>query len=192
VTLAFVVLSPLGDDRGDTPQELVAYVDAVTTAEEVWYGAFLIFVLLYPLLLGCFVGGLHLRLRATGADAEAVLALVGGVTFTVLVFLTDVVVFGGLGELTNVDEDQRFAYAQTVLDLERIVWFVQAGAGVGAALMIVAASFGMRRVGAIGRWTFWPSLLLGIVSLNTIGFVGVLAWFAWIGLAAIWMLTRRA
>jgi hypothetical protein len=117
-----------------------------------------------------------------------VLALIGGVAFTVLLFLTDTIVFAPLAELPNKDESVQLAYAQTILLLEDVSWHVFAGAGVAAALMIVATSLGARRAGAVTGWRFWASLLLGVVSLATIAFVGAFAWLLWIGVASIGML----
>lgn len=179
----------IGTGSGDTASEVIERADS----HELGIGIALIVVLISPLLLGWFVGGLYLRLRALGALTESIFALIGGAVFTVLLFVADTIVLAALSELGSADEAVQASYAQTILVLEDVSWNVQGGAGVATALMIIASSVGARR--SIPRWTFWVSLALGIVSLNTIGFIGVFAWIVWVGAAAVVMLVtdhRRA
>jgi hypothetical protein len=184
--LAYPVGELIGTGGGTITAEVVERAETHKTG----IGIMGIVVVLSPLLLGWFVGGLYVRLRAAGADAEGVLALIGGVTFMALLFVADTMVFAPLTELPNKEENVQTTFAQTIPVLEAASWNVQAGAGVAATLMIVATSLGARRTGLLRRWAFWISLALGVVSLMTIGFIGVFAWLFWIGLASIWMLAR--
>jgi hypothetical protein len=102
-----------------------------------------------------------------------VLALIGGTVFIVLLVLADTMVMAPLAELPDKSASAQFAQAQTILTLEDVSWVVQGAAGVGAALMIIAASLGARRGGAAGRLMFGVSLALGALSGATIAFIGV-------------------
>jgi hypothetical protein len=184
--LAYPVGELIGTGSGTTPAEVVERAES----HQAGIGIIQIVVLLSPLLLGWFVGGLYVRLSAAGAEAESVLALIGGVTFIVLLSLADTIVFAPLLELPNKDDAVQATFAQAIPVLEAASWTVQGGAGVAAALMIVASSIGARRTGSLAGWIFWISLALGVVSLFTIGFIGVFAWLFWIGLASIAMLAR--
>lgn len=174
----------VGTGSGDTAAEIVERAEG----HQLGIGIWVIVTLLYPLLLGWFVGGLAVRLRTAGAEAESTFALVGGTVFTVLLFVVDVIVFVPLSELSSRDTSVQLEYASVIPVLEDVSWFVLGGAGVAAAAMIVASSLGARRVGLVSGWAFWVSLVLGVVALATIAFVGALAWVLWIGLASFWML----
>ena len=176
----------LGTGEGETATEVIERAES----NEAGIGIVLLVVLLSPLLLGLFLAGLCARLRASGTEVESRLVLVGGTVFVALLFLADTLVFAPLSELPNHEGALQSRVAETIPVLEDVSWWVQGGAGVGAALMIMSASIGVRRCGALSGWTFWMSLLLGVVSLFTIAFVGVFAWLLWIGLASIWMLVR--
>jgi hypothetical protein len=95
-----VVAITIGTGSGDTAPEILARA----RSNEVGIGVWVIAALLYPLLLGWFVGGLATRLWQAGGNAEAVFALIGGTIFTVRLFLVDVIVFVPLSEITSKDE----------------------------------------------------------------------------------------
>jgi hypothetical protein len=175
-----------GAGGGDTPADVVERAKSGDVA----IGLTLIVSFLSPLLLGAFVAGLGARLRERGAEAESLLAVVAGTVFTVLLVIADLIVFGPLSELPAKGAEEQLRAAQTILVLEDVSWFVLAGAGVAAGLMIVASSVGARRTGAVRARIFWPSLLLGVLSLGTIAFVGAFGWFLWIAAASIGMLAR--
>jgi len=138
-----------------------------------------------------FVGGLALRLRDAGARDEGVVALVGGVMFTVLFYVWEWIGFTWLAVIPEQDtEDQKLSIATTYLAVDPTLWWLLAGAGVGAGLMAIAASLGAMRTGSVPAWAGWIGVFLGIVSLATFAYVGAFGWFLWIGLASIWMLVR--
>jgi hypothetical protein len=60
-------------------------------------------------------------------------------------------------------------------------WVLHASGGVGAALMVVAASVAGMRAGAVSRWMGWVGIVAGIISL------GLLIFFPWF-IFALWML----
>jgi len=171
---------------GETAAEVIDRAES----HQVGIGVIQLVVLFSPLLLGWFVGGLYLRLRAASAETEGALALIGGIVFSTLIVIADTITFAPLTELPNKDEGVQSAYARTIPVLEDVTWHVQGAAGVAAALMIIASSLGARRCGVLGGWPFTASLFLGIVSLATIAFVGVFAWLIWIGFTSVAMLAR--
>jgi hypothetical protein len=175
-----------GGGGGDTAADVLERA----RSSDVAIGLTLMVTVFSPLLLGVFVAGLCARLRAAGADAESVFALVGGTVFTTLIVIADVIVFAPLAELVGHDAGRQLWHARTILVLEDVSWFVLASAGFAAGLMIVASSVGTRRAGVLAGWRFWSSLALGIASFATIAFVGAFAWFLWIGAASIGMLAR--
>lgn len=182
-----VFVSPFGDDTGDTPAELLAFVDA----NEGWLIASMLYFLASLLFVPWFVSGLHARLRSTGAESEGAIALIGGTAFSLLFFLALTIWTApllGLGEES--DETIRLADAQTALGIDDIGWLVLAGAGVTAGLMIIATSVAMIRGSWAPSWAGWVSLLFGLASFATLAFVGIFAWMAWIGLASVVMLAR--
>lgn len=184
--LAYPVGQLIGTGGGETAAEVIDRAES----HRLGIGIVQLVVLFSPLLLGWFVGGLHLRLRAVGADAESVFALVGGIAFTVLLFLADTITFAPLSELPNKDASVQSAYAESIPVLEAVSWNVQGGAGAAAALMIIASSQGARRGAALEGWLFGASLFLGVLALATVAFVGVFAWLIWVGCASVAMLVR--
>ncbi len=189
IGLVVIFLTPAGDETGDTAAEVVRQAEA----NENWYGALAIFGLLALLLMGWFVAGLAVRLRDVGARDEGVVALVGGVAFTVLSFMALNIFMSPLFGITDGDptEDEKLSIATTYLNIDDVGWVTLAGAGVGAGLMAIAASLGAMRTRWAPTWAGVIGILLGLVSLATIAFVGIFAWLAWILLASIAMLVRR-
>ena len=76
--LIALLLSPAGDDAGETPAEVVAYA----SSHEGWSAAIAIFALLSLVLGGLFVAGLHARLQGITTATESALILIGGIAFT--------------------------------------------------------------------------------------------------------------
>ena len=67
--LILLMISPAGEDTGETPAEVVAFA----SAHEGWTGAFAFFALGSVLLGGGFVAGLHTRLRGVATQSESTL-----------------------------------------------------------------------------------------------------------------------
>ena len=65
--LIALILSPAGDDTGETPAEVVAYA----SSHEGWTAAIAIFALLSLVLGGLFVAGLHARLQGITTATES-------------------------------------------------------------------------------------------------------------------------
>lgn len=184
--LLFTFLSPAGDGPGDTPQEVIEYA----TENSGWVDWTLIAGLLSLILLTWFVGGLHAHLRRLDPGSSGAVALVGGTVFTVLEFLTMVIWAAPLVELDDETGARQTSLAETYLGIEDIGWVVLGGAGIGAGLMIVAASLAALRAGWVGGWLGWVGVALGVIALATIAFVGIFAWLLWIVLASVAMLVR--
>ena len=75
--LIALMVSPAGDDTGETPAEVVAYA----ASHESWNVAILLFGLASVALGGLFTAGLSTRLRAVATETESVLVLIGGIVF---------------------------------------------------------------------------------------------------------------
>jgi hypothetical protein len=193
--LVFVVgsvifaFTPALGEVGDTPTEVVAFAEA----NEGWIFTFALFALVSLLLVGWFVGGLALRLRDVGADAEAAVALVGGSIFAVLCFVAFTIFTAPLFGITEDDQtaEEKLSSASTILDVDDIGWVTLGGSGVGAGLMAIAASLGALRTRSVPAWAGWIGVLLGVLSLATIAFFGIFAWLAWILFASLGMLFYR-
>jgi hypothetical protein len=173
-------------EHGDTPAEVVRYAED----ESGWIDFWVLFALLSLLLLGWFVAGLYSRLRRFDVGTESVLALIGGVCFSVLVFVALTIWGGPLLELDDEASDVQTAQAETYLAIEDVGWVTLGGAGVAAGLMIIAASVAAMRARWLPAWAGWIGVVLGVIALATVAFFGIFAWLAWIALASIVMLVR--
>lgn len=174
-------------DTGDTAAEVVAYAESNSGEVD----ATGLFGLISLLLLGWFVGGLHVRLLAVGARVEATFALAAGAAFALLFFVTLMIWYAPLMELDDESPASlQASEAETYLGIEDIGWFMLGGSGIAAGVMIVAASLGARRGGLVPGWAGWVGVALGIVALATIAFFGLIAWLLWIVLASVLMLWR--
>ncbi len=186
IGIVLLVSTPASEGAGDTAAEVVRQAE-----ENEWYGLHSMFGLLSILLLGWFVVGLALRLRHAGARDEGVLALVGGVMFTVLFYVWEWIGFTWLAVIPDQDtEAEKLSIATTYLAVDPTLWWLLAGAGVGAGMMAIAASLGALRTRSAPAWAGWIGVVLGIISLATFAYVGAIGWFLWILLASIAMLTK--
>ncbi len=185
VALIVLFLTPVGDDTGDTPAEVVAYADA----NEGWMVAAALFALVSVFLLSSFVAGLYARLRSVLGEAESVAVVLGGGIFTVMTALAWLI---WTGPLVDMPSDEALALAQggTYLAIDDIGWLALGAGGVGAAVMAVVASRAALRAGVPG-WLGWIGVVAGLVCAATVAFVGIFAWMGWVAGASIVMLLRR-
>jgi hypothetical protein len=183
VILAF---TPALDDMGDTPAEVVTFVEG----PEAWLVTAMIAGLVSLLLLGWFVAGLAIRLRGVGAEPEAAVAVVGGIIFTLLSFIALTLFIAPTLGITEDDQTaaEKLATASTLLSIDDVGWVSLGGSGVGAGMMAIAASLGALRTRSAPAWAGWVGVLLGVLSLGTIAFFGIFGWLAWILFAALGML----
>ena len=181
-----IMVSPAGDDTGETPAEVVAYAQA----HEAWTVAIALFALASIALGGLFVAGLHARLQGIATATESALVLIGGTLFTLCFALCWLMWTAPLTD-TSKDRAVALAEAQAYLAVDDVGWFVLAAAGVGAAVLAVAASVAAMR-GGLPAWLGWLGVLAGIASLATVAFLGMFAWLAWIAVASIVMLVARS
>jgi hypothetical protein len=181
-----IFVSPASDDTGETPAEVVAYAQS----HEAWTIAIALFGLASIALGGAFVAGLHGRLQGIATTTESALVLIGGTLFTLCFALCWLM---WTAPLTDLPEDRAtaLAEAQAYLAVDDVGWFVLAAAGVGAAVLAVAASLAAMR-GGLPAWLGWLGVLAGIASLATVAFFGMFAWIAWIAVASIVMLVTRS
>jgi hypothetical protein len=183
-----VVFAATGDS-GDTIAEVIDYAED----ESGWIDFTGAFALASLLLVGWFVGGLYARLRRFGAAVESVLALVGGVAFTLLFFLALTIWTAPVSELDGEDDAAlQQLHAAEYLSIEDIGWITLGGAGVGAGLMIIASSLAALRSRAAPSWAGWVGVALGVIALATVAFFGIFAWMLWILVASVAMLVRRS
>ena len=180
----FSFLSPSGDGPGETAEEVVSYANEKSG----WNDLALIFALISLILLGWFVSGLYTRLRRVEAGGWSVMALVGGVAFTVLFFTAITIWTAPLIELDNETASLQTAQAETYLAIDDVGWVLLGGSGIGAGLMIIAASLVALRARSVPAWAGWIGVALGVISLATIAFVGIFAWLAWLLIASVGML----
>ncbi len=184
--LIALLLSPAGDDAGETPREVVAYA----ATHEGWSAATAIFGLLSLALGGLFVAGLHSRLQGSLTATGSALILIGGIAFTLCFALALTIWTAPLLDMP--DETARaLAAAEAYLTVDDIGWFLLGGAGVGAALMAVPASLAALRSRSVPAWLGWLGVVLGVGSLATVAFFGMFAWMAWIAVASIALLVDR-
>jgi hypothetical protein len=180
--LITLMVSPAGDDTGETPAEVVAYA----AAHEGWTLGILFFALGSIILSAAFVAGIHDRLRDALTPIEGVLVLIGGSVFAFCFALCWIVWGAPLVDLPD-DPARALAQAEAYLGYDDVGWFLLAAAGVGAALMAVPASLAAMRCG-LPAWLGWLGVAAGIGSLATVAFLGMFAWMAWIAVASIVLL----
>ena len=181
-----LIVSPAGDDTGETPSEVVAYA----ASHDGWTLAILLFAVASVLLSGAFVAGLHARLRAVTTPTESALVLIGGTVFT-LCFALCWIVWGAPLDSLPEDSTRALAQAEAYLAFDDIGWFLLGVAGIGAAVMAVPASLAAMR-GGLPAWLGWAGVALGIGSLATVAFFGLFAWMAWIAAASVVLLAVGA
>jgi hypothetical protein len=174
-----IMVSPAGDDTGETAREVVAYAQS----HEAWTVAIALFGVASIALGGAFVAGLHARLQGIATQAESALVLVGGAAFTLCFSLCWIMWTAPLVDMPA-EPATALAQAQAYLSYDDIGWFVLAAGGVAAAVMAVPASLAAMRAG-LPSWLGWLGVVAGIASLATVAFFGMFAWMAWIAAASI-------
>ena len=179
-------VSPAGDDTGESPGDVVAYA----TSHEGWIVALGLFALATIVLAGAFVAGLHARLREVASSTESTMILIGGIAFALSLALSFIVWTGPLIDVPA-DQARALAQAEAYLAIDDIGWFLLGAAGIGAALMAVAASAAALRGRVVPGWLGWLGIAAGIASFATVAFFGMFAWMAWIAVASIAMLIGR-
>lgn len=184
--LVGIMVSPAGDDTGETPREVVAYA----ASHEGWTIAIALFGLLSIGLGAVFVAGLHARLRAVATATESALVLIGGTAFTFCFTLCWTLWTAPLVDSPE-DPARALLQAEAYLGYDDVGWFLLGAAGVAAAVMTVPASIAAIRSG-LPTWLGWLGVVAGIASLATVAFFGMFAWMAWIAVASIVMLVARA
>ncbi len=185
VGLIALMVSPAGDDTGETPAEVVAYA----SSHEGWNLAILLFGLASVALGGLFTAGLVARLRPDASDTESLLVLIGGIVFTLCFAMCWILWMAPLVDMPE-EPARALAQAEAYLGYDDAGWFLLGTAGVAAALMIVPASLVGIRSG-LPAWLGWIGVVAGLVSLGTVAFLGMFAWMAWIAVASVVLLVRR-
>ena len=180
-----LLVSPAGEDTGETSAEVVAYA----TTHEGWIAATVLYALAALVLGTAFVAGLVTRLRAVATETESALVLIGGIVFTLSFAFSWIVWTGPLADMPS-DNQLALAHAESYLAIDDIGWFLFGAAGVGAALMAVPASLAAMRDG-LPAWLGWLGVVAGLASLATVAFFGLFAWMAWIAVASIVLLVAR-
>ena len=169
--LIAMLLTPGGDDTGETPREVVAFA----ATHEGWIVGTALFALAAIPLGGIFVATLLTRLRGLATATESTLVLIGGIVFTLCFALAFTIWSTPLTDLSG-DTGSKLAQAETYLAVGDIGWFLFGAAGVGAALMAIPASLAASRSTAVPSWLCWLGIALGVASLATIAFFGMFAW----------------
>jgi len=180
-----MLVTPAGDDSGETPAELVAYAQT----HDGWLVAIGLFGVASIALAGAFVAGVHARLREVATPTESALIVAGGIAFSVGSVLLMKMWAAPLVDMPD-EPTLAIAQEQAYLSYDDIGWFVFGAAGVGAFVMAVAASFAAMRAG-LPRWLGWLGVVAGILSLGGIAFLGMFAWMAWFTVASVVMLVAR-
>ena len=180
-----MLVSPAGDDTGETPAELVAYAQA----HDSWLVAIGLFGVASIALAGAFVAGVHAGLREVATPTESALIVAGGIAFTLCFALFLIVWAAPLVDMPD-ESALALAQAQAYLSYDDIGWFVFGAAGVGASVMAVPASFAAIRAG-LPKWLGWLGVVAGVLSLGGIAFLGMFAWMAWFTAASAVMLVAR-
>jgi len=181
-----IMVSPAGDDTGETAAEVVAY----SQAHERWTIAILLFGLASIALGGAFTAGLHARLQGIATATESALVLIGGTVFTLCFAFCWIMWTAPLADM-SADESTALAEAQAYLAHDDVGWFVLGASGVAFALMAVPASLAAMRGGLPG-WLGWLGVVAGVASLATVAFFGMFAWMAWILVASLVLLARAS
>jgi len=177
--------SPAVEEAGDTPAEVVA----TASDHHTWAVFVMVFGLAAVALAGGFVAGLHARLRQVATAGESSLILVGGVVFTVCFPLALFLFQAPLVDMPA-DHARALVEAEAYLSYDDAAWVTFAAAGVGVALMAIAASLAAIRAG-VPTWIGWLGVLAGVLSAGTIVFFGTFAWMAWVLVASIVLLVAR-
>ncbi len=183
--LVALLVSPAGDDSGETAADVVGYA----TSHEGWLTGVALFGVASIALCGVFVAGLLSRLRHVATALEASLVLIGGTAFT-LCFASFLTIWSAPLVDTPDEPARALAHAETYLALEDIGWFTFGAAGVAAAVMAVPASLAAMRAG-LPAWLGWLGVAAGLASVATVAFFGLFAWMAWIAAASVVMLVGR-
>ncbi len=180
--LALTILTPLGDDIGETPADVVAYA----TKNDDWMVVGAIAGLASLPLIGCFVIGLYARMQRVEDRTLALLTLVGGIAFAVLFFIAVAIWTMPLADMGG----QKLAEASAYLMADDIGWLILGGAGVGAGLMAIGGSLVALRTRAVPAWAGWLGVAAGVGSFATITFLGIFAWLAWMLVVSVALLAR--
>jgi hypothetical protein len=180
--LAITILTPAGEDTGDTPAQVVAYA----TKNEDWLVVAAISALASLPLIGCFVIGLYTRMQRVEDRALPLLTLLGGVVFAVLFFLAVAIFTMPLVDIGEPKLTEAAAYNA----MGDVGWLALGGAGVGAGLMAIAASLVALRTRAVAAWVGWLGVVAGVASFATVTFFGIFAWLGWILIVSVALLAR--
>lgn len=180
-----LALSPAGGETGETAAEVVSFA----RSNDAWMVVASIFGLAALVLTAWFVAGLYTRLRKAGTITEAVLALVGGVAFSLLFFVALTIWSAPLIDIEQ-DEAMALAQASAFLTIDDVGWVALGGAGIGAGLMAIAASLGALRAQVVPAWAGWLGVALGVASFATVTFVGIFAWLAWMLVVSVGLLAK--
>ena len=180
-----LLVSPAGEDTGDTAAAVVAYA----ADNEGWIVATVLYALATLALGGAFVAALAARLRGIATETESCLILIGGIVLTLGFAFCWIVWSGPLAD-TPSDPALALVHAESYLAIDDIGWFLFGAAGVGAAIMAVPASIAATRAG-LSKWLGWLGVVAGVASLGTVAFLGMFAWMAWIAVASIILLVAR-
>ena len=180
--LIAIMVSPAGDDTGETATEVVAYAKS----HETWTVAILLFGLASIALGAMFTAGLHARLSGVATATESALVLAGGALFTLCFAFCWILWTAPLTDMAG-DESVALLEAQAYLSYDDIGWFMLAAGGVAAAVMAVPASLAAMRSG-LPAWLGWLGVAAGVGSLATVAFFGMFAWLAWIAVASLVLL----
>ena len=183
--LIAMLVSPAGDETGETAREVVAHAQS----HEGWIVATALFAVASIALGATFVAGLHARLHGIATQMQFALVLIGGTVFT-LCFAMSFVIWSAPLVDTPDDSAAALAQAQAYLSYDDIGWFLFGTAGVAAAVMAVSASLAALRAG-VPAWLGWLGVAAGVASLGTVAFLGMFAWMAWIAVASIVLLVPR-
>jgi hypothetical protein len=181
-----IMVSPAGEDTGETAAEVVAYAQS----HESWTVAILLFGLASFALGATFTAGLHARLVRVATTTESALVLMGGTLFTLCFALCWILWTAPLADVSS-DADIALLEAQAYLSYDDVGWFVLGAGGVAAAVMMVPASLAAIRAG-LPAWLGWLGVVAGIGSLATVAFFGMFAWMAWIAVASLVLLVSAA
>jgi uncharacterized membrane protein YgdD (TMEM256/DUF423 family) len=180
--LALTILTPAGDDIGETPADVVAWA----TKNDDWMAAAAICAVISLPLIGCFVIGLYTRMQRVEDRALPLLTLLGGTMFALLFFLALAIWTMPLVDMGEPKLAEAAAYRMA----DDIGWLLLGGAGVGAGLMAIGASLVALRTGAVAAWAGWLGVAAGVASFATITFLGLFAWVAWILVVSVALLAR--
>ena len=170
------------DDSGDTSAELIAYAEDNST--DLWLTQ--IVALLLPLLIGCFVASLWVRLRPA-SEAYRALTVIGGTLF--IAFLSTGLTLWSTPLLSS--DELTKAGADAYLTFDDAGWVLLALGGISIGVMIIGVSLAALERGWVPKWAGWVSLALGVLSLATIVGFGLLAWAIWLLAAGCFMLFGR-